>query len=451
MMRPGDFSLQGSIGIMAPFKEEPVIRVGLIHDRETIEFSIESPFKLVSESGDSLTIHPISSQRWKVSLADTGSLRVENVENGEHRDFADSKWVQVIPHEMSETLTTLHNVTIGIQFHWQRDEDQDFLHIMEFRKSGEKVLTAINQLPVETYLQSVISSEMSGTSPLSLLKAHTVIARSWLIAQMKKPPHKDFLVCADDHCQRYQGMKRFTKIVGQAVRETRGEVLTYQNEICDTRYYKTCGGVSEDFVNCWPPNEVPYCTAILDEPGGETTPLPDLTVEANVRAWVLSRPPSFCNATPEELAPVLNEYDKEIPDLYRWTVTFSNEELSRLVESKSGKKIGKIKSLIPRRRGPSGRIIEMDILGTEDTLHLDDQLEIRRHLSESHLYSSCFVVDTEGGSKDVPEKFILLGGGWGHGVGLCQIGAAMMGLKGYDYQQILFHYYKGSSLTPWWK
>jgi SpoIID/LytB domain protein len=436
---------------MAPLKEEPVIRVGLIHNREVIEFSIEEPFKLVSDTGESLMIHPISRQKWSISLDEKGNIRLGNSENGTHKDFAGSKWVQVVPQNPEETILTLHNVTIGIQFHWQRDEDQDFSYVMEFRKTGEKTLTAINQLPVEAYLQCVISSEMSGTSPLSLLKAHTVIARSWLIAQMKKPPHRDFLVCADDHCQRYQGLRRLTKAAVQAARETRGEVLTYQEEVCDTRYYKICGGVSEDFVNCWPPEDVPYCTAVLDETEAENKTLPDLTVEANVREWVMSRPESFCNATPEELAPVLNEYDKEIPDLYRWVVTYTNEELAKLVETKSGKKIGKIKKLIPLRRGPSGRIIEMDIVGTESTLHIDDQLELRRHLSESHLYSSCFVVDTEGGTADIPAKFILHGGGWGHGVGLCQIGAAMMAIKGYDYQQILFHYYKGSSLTPWWK
>jgi SpoIID/LytB domain protein len=436
---------------MAPLKEEPVIRVGLIHDKEIIEFSIEEPFKLVSDTGESLMIHPISRQKWSISLAENGNIRLGNSENGTHKDFTGSKWVQAVPQNPDETILTLHKVTIGIQFHWQRDEDQDFSYVMEFRKTGEKTLTAINQLPVEAYLQCVISSEMSGTSPLSLLKAHTVIARSWLIAQMKNPPHRDFLVCADDHCQRYQGLKRLTKAAVQAARETRGEVLTYQDEVCDTRYYKTCGGVSEDFVNCWPPEDVPYCTAVLDEPDAENKPIPDLTVEANVREWVMARPESFCNATPEELAPVLNEYDKEIPDLYRWVVTYTNEELAKLVETKSGKKIGMIKKLIPLRRGPSGRIIEMDIVGTENTLHIDDQLELRWHLSESHLYSSCFVVDTEGGTADIPAKFILHGGGWGHGVGLCQIGAAMMGIKGYDYQQILFHYYKGSSLTPWWK
>ena len=435
--------------MIAKIVEEPKIRVGLIHDKSTIEFSIEKPFTLVPDQGQKIAVHPITKQRWRVTP--DSDITIQNLQTLEKYSFPLAEYLRVIPADEANTLTTLHNVTIGIEFHWQRDEDDDFPYTMEFHKTGKNAITAINELPVEKYLQSVISSEMSGNSPIELLKAHTIIARSWLIAQMAVPPHHNYLVCHDDHCQRYQGMRRWTKAAGKAVQETRGEVLTYQDEICDTRYSKSCGGVAENFENCWPPAVVPYCQAIIDEPDSEALPIPDLTNEENVRKWVLTRPPSFCNSKPEELALMLNEYDNEIKDLYRWTVEYTNAEITQLLESKSGKKIGQLKSIKPLKRGPSGRILSIDFIGTTGNIHMDDQLQIRRLLSPSHLYSSCFVVDTEGDNDGVPEKFILHGGGWGHGVGLCQIGAAVMSCRGFNYKQILFHYYRGTELTQWWQ
>jgi len=435
---------------MPPLKKEPVIRVGVIHEKERVEFSLDQPFNLVPEVGEPLEIIPVGTQKFRFT-ADEDNLIIESSELGYKAHFPHCEFVRVEPLQPETAIFTVHNCTIGISFHWQRDHDHDYPFLLEIHRSSGNTLWAINEVPVELYLESVISSEMSGKSPTELLKAHTIIARSWLIAQMAKPPHHNFLVCHDDHCQRYYGLQRREPAAMEAVKATRGEVLTYQNEIADTRYAKICGGVSENFENCWPESVVPYCHSVVDEAPGDNKTCPDLTVEENVREWVMSRPNSFCNATPEERAAVLNEFDSEIPSLYRWVVTFTNQEVTALIERKSGKRIGKLKSMVPLRRGPSGRIIEMDFIGTDGTIRLDDQLEIRRHLSTSHLYSSCFVVDTEGDlGNGVPEKFILHGGGWGHGVGLCQEGAAIMATRGYSYQQILFHYYQGTELTRWW-
>jgi stage II sporulation protein D len=428
--------------------KEPTIRVGLIEDSDVVKFSIEKPTFLVPEKGMKIKLTPKGKETWRIFS--NGGLVCENVATGEKHDYPEATFVRVEPEDLHNTLTVLHDITIGIQFHWQRDEDDDYPYILEFRRTADQQIMVINELPVERYLESVISSEMSGNCPPALLHAHTVIARSWLIAQMQNPPHVNYLVCHDDHCQRYQGMRRWTKSAGKAVKETHGEVLTYQGGICDTRYSKSCGGISENFENCWPPQKVPYCQTIVDAPESEISPVPDLTLEENVRAWVTSRPASFCNANPQELDRLLVEYDQEIKDLFRWEVVYSQEEITKLIESKTQKKLGKLKEIKTGKRGPSGRLLSVDFMGTTGNIHVDIELEIRRVLSPSHLYSACFVVDTEGEKDGVPEKFILRGGGWGHGVGLCQIGAAVMSTRGYDYKQILQHYYRGTELTQWW-
>lgn len=357
---------------------------------------------------------------------------------------------------------SLMDVVIGVNFHWQRLETQTFRGSLRLLADGGKIW-AINDLPVEDYLESVISSEMSAQSSLPLLMAHAVISRSWLMSQIDgntapntQASHGDafirwydhtdhtlFDVCADDHCQRYQGITKETSPnVAEAIRRTRGELLTYGDEICDARFSKCCGGAMEEFQYCWDDTPKPYLKGIGDTP--EET-IPDLTVEENARQWILSSPKSFCNTTDKRiLSQVLNDYDQETTDFYRWRVNYTQEELSKLVEKKLGAGLGTITDMRPLKRGTSGRICELRITGTKKTIVVGKELEIRRALSESHLYSSAFVVEKQG------DTFTLIGAGWGHGVGLCQIGAAVMGDKGYAYDEILRHYYPGAEIEKAW-
>ena len=357
---------------------------------------------------------------------------------------------------------SLMDVVIGVNFHWQRLETQTFRGSLRLLADGGKIW-AINDLPVEDYLESVISSEMSAQSSLPLLMAHAVISRSWLMSQIDgniapntQASHGDafirwydhtdhtlFDVCADDHCQRYQGITKETSPnVAEAIRRTRGELLTYGDEICDARFSKCCGGAMEEFQYCWDDTPKPYLKGIGDTP--EET-IPDLTVEENARQWILSSPKSFCNTTDKRiLSQVLNDYDQETTDFYRWRVSYTQEELSKLVEKKLGAGLGTITDMRPLKRGTSGRICELRITGTKKTIVVGKELEIRRALSESHLYSSAFVVEKQG------DTFTLIGAGWGHGVGLCQIGAAVMGDKGYAYDEILRHYYPGAEIEKAW-
>lgn len=357
---------------------------------------------------------------------------------------------------------SLMDVVIGVNFHWQRLETQTFRGSLRLLADGGKIW-AINDLPVEDYLESVISSEMSAQSSLPLLMAHAVISRSWLMSQIDgntapntQASHGDafirwydhtdhtlFDVCADDHCQRYQGITKETSPnVAEAIRRTRGELLTYGDEICDARFSKCCGGAMEEFQYCWDDTPKPYLKGIGDTP--EAT-IPDLTVEENARQWILSSPESFCNTTDKRiLSQVLNDYDQETTDFYRWRVSYTQEELSKLVEKKLGVGLGTITDMRPLKRGTSGRICELRITGTKKTIVVGKELEIRRALSESHLYSSAFVVEKQG------DTFTLIGAGWGHGVGLCQIGAAVMGDKGYAYDEILRHYYPGAEIEKAW-
>lgn len=357
---------------------------------------------------------------------------------------------------------SLMDVVIGVNFHWQRLETQTFRGSLRLLADGGKIW-AVNDLPVEDYLESVISSEMSARSSLPLLMAHAVISRSWLMSQIDgntapntQASHGDafirwydhtdhtlFDVCADDHCQRYQGITKETSPnVAEAIRRTRGELLTYGDEICDARFSKCCGGAMEEFQYCWDDTPKPYLKGIGDTP--EET-IPDLTVEENARQWILSSPKSFCNTTDKRiLSQVLNDYDQETTDFYRWRVSYTQEELSKLVEKKLGAGLGTITDMRPLKRGTSGRICELRITGTKKTIVVGKELEIRRALSESHLYSSAFVVEKQG------DTFTLIGAGWGHGVGLCQIGAAVMGDKGYAYDEILRHYYPGAEIEKAW-
>ena len=369
----------------------------------------------------------------------------------------------------ADAIFEIKDVVIGVNFHWERKEDQRFAGSARFIVEHGQ-LTIVNILPVEDYLLSVISSEMSAHASLELLKAHAVISRSWLLAQIDKnkqivdsgekycastetdterikwydrEDHVNFDVCADVHCQRYQGVTRqSTAKVAEAINATRGQVLIYDGKLCDARFSKCCGGVFEEFENCWEPKHYHYLGARRD--GVDENNFPDLRNEQNASEWINSRPDAFCNtADAEILSQVLNNYDQETTDFYRWDVHYTQEQISELVRDRSGIDFGNIVDLQPVERGTSGRLVRLRFVGTKCTKVIGKELEIRRSLSKSHLYSSAFTVERHDvdPATGIPAAFTLHGAGWGHGVGLCQIGAAVMGAKGYDYLQILKHYF----------
>ncbi len=381
--------------------------------------------------------------------------------------------IEFFPKNAETGFFELCDVTIGVNFHWERKENQSFRGSLKLIIEQGRI-TAVNVLPVEEYLLSVISSEMSATASLELLKAHAVISRSWLLSQIEKnkqlkksahaynpcvrtdeeltrwydrEDHINFDVCADDHCQRYQGITReSTLAVREAIKATWGQVLTYDGNLCDARFSKSCGGVFEEFENCWEPVHYHYLVARCDS--RRPMDFPDLTVEENAEKWILSSPEAFCNTYDAHiLSQVLNSYDRETTDFYRWKVEYTQEELSELVKKRSGEDYGGIVDLIPLSRGTSGRIYRLKIVGTKKTYIIGKELEIRRTLSPSHLYSSAFVVEKIGSTDGLPDRFVIRGAGWGHGVGLCQIGAAVMGEKGYNYKEILLHYFIDASIT----
>lgn len=429
----------------------PQVRVGIMNEPE-VSFVLNGTY---SASGCAVT----GTQTVKCSA---GKI----LWNGELREE-----LLFIPQSWAEDSFTLKDVTIGVSFHWRRKEDQTFRGSLKLIVEDDKI-TAINILPIEDYLLSVISSEMSATASLELLKAHAVISRSWLLAQIRKTPdtansateierrtvgeqirwwdrddHKNFDVCADDHCQRYQGITRAsTETVRRAIDATWGQVLMSDGELCDARFSKSCGGVFEEFENCWEDRHHSYLVARRD--GEDEMDFPDLTREAAAEEWILSSPQAFCNTTDKEiLSQVLNDYDQETTDFYRWKVEYGQDELSELIRRRTGVDYGRIRDLQPVARGTSGRLYKMKIVGEKQSLVIGKELAIRYALSESALYSSAFVVEKhDADAEGYPAKFVIRGAGWGHGVGLCQIGAAVMGAKGYDYKQILLHYFVGATI-----
>ena len=386
--------------------------------------------------------------------------------------------------QSADASFSLSDVTIGVNFHWERKETQTFLGTLRFVVESDKIV-AINELPVEKYLESVISSEMSATSSLELLKAHAVISRSWLLAQMKKrrevaengnnffsftkkedtlirwydrEDHTLFDVCADDHCQRYQGITKETSPhVAEAIRQTKGQILIDGEEICDARFSKCCGGITEEFQYCWEDTPKTYLTAVRDIALGVEHTLPNLTNEEEAEKWIRFNRPAFCNTQDKKiLSEVLNDYDQETVNFYRWKETLSQEKLQQLIADKLKMDLGAILDMKAVERGKSGRISKLQLIGTEKTFTIGKELEIRRTLSDSHLLSSAFVVDKvvdkyDKDEQGVPQRFELIGAGWGHGVGLCQIGAAVMGEQGYHYDAILLHYYQGAEIKKLYK
>ncbi|MDR2496641.1 MAG: SpoIID/LytB domain-containing protein [Tannerellaceae bacterium] len=370
----------------------------------------------------------------------------------------------------AEASFDLRDVVIGKSFHWERREDQRFRGELHLVADGNRI-AAINLIDLEDYLESVISSEMNAAAPTEFLRAHAVISRSWLLAQIagNKPyagpsslitdgeltrwydreEHSLYDVCADDHCQRYQGITRASansRAIADIVRSTRGEVLMHNRQVCDARFYKCCGGITERFESVWEPVPHQYLQAVAD--ARLDGPLPDLSDEAAASAWIRSSPPAWCNTSDADLlSRALNNYDSETtPGFYRWTVDYDAGELSDIVRRRSGIDFGRILDLVPLSRGASGRIERLQIVGTKLTYIIGKELEIRRSLSESHLFSSAFVVDKTTGPDGLPQRFGLTGAGWGHGVGLCQTGAAVMGERGLSYRQILAHYYPGATI-----
>jgi SpoIID/LytB domain protein len=367
----------------------------------------------------------------------------------------------------------LKNVIIGVDFHWEQQENQQFQGALKLIAENGKV-RAINIIELEEYLKSVISSEMSSTSSSDLLKAHAVISRSWLLAQIEKTnsiktgsglyqtssetdteiirwydreDHHNFDVCADDHCQRYQGISKIhSEKALKAVEETFGEVTVFDGKICDARFSKCCGGLSENFENVWEPVRHSYLTKVVDSEFSDTTCV-DLRLEEEAELWIRNKPQAFCNTTDQQiLLQVLPGFDQQTTDFYRWKVEYSQTEISELIKKRSGIDFGEIIKLEAVLRGHSSRIIKLKITGTKKTLTVGKELEIRKWLSKSHLYSSAFVVEHLEIENGIPQKFVLAGAGWGHGVGLCQIGAAVMGEKGYSYKEILYHYFRDTNL-----
>ncbi len=437
---------------------QPQIKIGIVATEE-LHFSLTGSFKFNE------TI--INTGEYIAKIID-GEVVVEDDSGAEIK----SECFVFTPNSYN-SIFELQRVTIGVEFHWEQQENQRFKGSLKLIPENKKV-RAINIIEVEEYLKSVISSEMSAQSSNEFLKAHAVISRSWLLAQIEKTKslqtgggvyqtsfeqedeiirwydredHQNFDVCADDHCQRYQGITKIhSEKVLQAVEETKGEVLLYHEKICDARFSKCCGGITENFENVWEEVRHPYLTKIVDAEIEDTTCV-DLRLEDEAEKWIRRSQSAFCNTTDEKiLSQVLPGFDQKTTDFYRWKVEYTQQEISELINRKSGIDFGSVIKLEALKRGHSSRIIKLKITGTKKTLTIGKELEIRKWLSKSHLYSSAFVVDHLNIKEGIPQKFVLSGAGWGHGVGLCQIGAAVMGEKGYSYKEILSQYFRGTSL-----
>ncbi|MCI0488672.1 MAG: SpoIID/LytB domain-containing protein [Blastocatellia bacterium] len=462
---------------MTGIKSEPSIRVGLVTGARAARVTLQGRF--TDANGKSFTEGDYT------ATAENGAITLY----GERQVRAHS--LRFSAEDFDACRFTVHDVTIGIDFHWERKESQSFQGTLELR-AGEEGLIVINELPLEAYLVSVISSEMSASCPAELLRAHAIVARGWLLAQLRgsrvageqgsrgagergfehsnastihhasrvtpaeiirwydRENHAEFDVCADDHCQRYQGIsKAFSQAAFDAVRETRGKALMSEGEICDARYSKSCGGMTEVYSAAWEDRDVPYLASIYDGAGEPTGYSMPLTVESNAEVWITSSPEAYCNAASGELlARILTGFDQETQDFYRWEVSYSGDELSEIIEARLGLGLGRIIALEPLERGRSGRIIRLRISGEKESVIIGKELEIRRALARSHLYSSAFVVRSE----QYPETgFIecvrLVGAGWGHGVGMCQIGAAVMADLGRGHEEILAHYFLNAKLS----
>ncbi len=445
---------------MIQIDKEPAIKVGIMLGRQ-ITFELYGDYKAAGTEN-------FLSGRF---VAELSGNKIICKKGQEKFEFGES--ITFEPRDLGTESFLIRDVIIGSKFHWERKEKQRFIGALTLLKVEDKI-QIINTLPLEKYLTSVISSEMNARSSLQFLKSHAVVSRSWVLSQMQKAgkkkdkkeksqqsknpnevmkwynreDHTLFNVCSDDHCQRYQGI---TKIVSEtahiAVNQTYGIVLTSGNSICDTRYSKACGGITESFENTWEHIPQPYLSSVIDnkfEPDGYRL---DFSKEENARKWITGSPPAYCNTREKKvLSQILNDYDQETINFYRWEVEYSQAEISGILKEKSGIDFGEILDIVPLERGFSSRLIKIGIKGTKNSLTVGKELEIRRLLSKTHLYSSAFIVEKKEIVNGIPSGFIIRGAGWGHGVGLCQIGAAVMALKGYQFDEILLHYFSGASL-----
>jgi SpoIID/LytB domain protein len=446
---------------MITINKEPDINVGILSSKK-INFELHGEFKSYGKEN-------IFSGRFMAELENDKIVCSQGTEK-----FEIENEITFVPHDFEIESFLLRDVRIGINFHWQRKEKERFNGSLRLLKDGDTIV-AINIIPAESYLTSVVSSEMSARSSLQLLKSHAIISRSWLLAQIIKSKkiknkketyssgyqnegeiirwygredHILFDVCADDHCQRYQGItKVFTEAARLAVKQTSGVVLISENNICDARYSKSCGGITESFENVWEPVKHSYLKSVIDykfEPENYNL---DFTSEVNARKWIKGNPSAFCNTHDKKiLSQVLIDYDQATDDFYRWKVEYRQQEISKIIISKTGLDFGNIIDLIPLERGFSGRLIKLKIIGTKKSLIIGKELEIRRVLSKTHLYSSAIIIEKEDIVENIPQKFSIYGAGWGHGVGLCQIGAAVMAAKGYQFDEILLHYFSNTKL-----
>ncbi len=443
-------------------RQEPHIAVGIIDGAARIDGRLDGTFSIVG-GGSAAGRFSANAASGAIVLLDQGG-----------REAARSAVLRLLA--QGPAAFSLFNVLIGKRFHWERPEDQTFRGDLLLRLREDGSMAIINEIPMEEYLRSVVSSEMSATAPLEFLKAHAIISRSWLLAALGKKgaakqadkaaqgaanergamirwydreEHDLFDVCADDHCQRYQGVTKITS--GRpldAAAATRGMVLSYGEEICDARYSKACGGLTEEFATAWESVRVPYLTSVADSAG----PHSPIETEAQAREWILSSPEAYCRVEEQALIKeVLPGFDRETKDFFRWTVAYSRDDLSSLVQEKSGLDLGAIRELKPLLRGPSGRICRLKIIGSKGSVVVGKELEIRRWLSPTHLLSSAFVVDAQRDCRGRVEAFTLHGAGWGHGVGLCQIGAAVMAIRGFSAKEILSHYFAGASIRRVYK
>ncbi len=436
---------------------EPIISVGLIENSKEVRGNFNGYFEL------------------PYSIKLQGSFRGASKDG--HLVLYDDEEVEVLRSEelycrsLNNATFTLSGVTIGINFHWERKEKQTFEGDLRILLNADGTLTVINEVCLELYLQSVISSEMSAEAPIELLQAHAIISRSWLVAMLERlekfkniskqsqqsleteneiirwydrEDHAFFDVCADDHCQRYQGITRIiSNFVKEAVEATQGIVLVADNEVCDARFSKACGGRTELFENCWEETQIPCLQSVSDS----SVNYPPILNEADAERWITSSPDVYCNTTNRNiLQHVLPSFDQETTDFFRWKIEYSREQLEEILHAKSEIDFGTIMDIVPLKRGISGRIVKLKIVGSKRTMVVGKELEIRRWLSKSHLYSSAFIVKIERDGKGVPMKFVFYGAGWGHGVGLCQIGAAVMASKGFTAEEILKHYFHCAEL-----
>ena len=432
--------------------QEPKIKVALLQNYNEVHIALNGKFFL--PDGRAMDGQfTVRADQWLIELIDSSGKEI-------------LRQKEILLSAEEEANFTVSDVKIGIDFHWQRSQEQSFRGNLFLSAGSDSSFNLINEISLEDYLESVISSEMSAAAPLEFLKAQAITARSWLVAMLARKKtvrshpaskneneivvwqdvndHRGFDVCADDHCQRYQGITRIiSKNVHTAIKDTRGFFLVYAGEICDARYYKSCGGQTEIFSTAWEDKSPKYLKSVSDDVVQHSP----VQSEAQAECWLTGRPHAYCDTTDKELlSKILPAFDQETPDFYRWQVLYKRQDLEEIIRKKSGIDFGTLRNLIPLERGTSGRIYKLKIEGSQRTVIVGKELEIRRWLSESHLLSSAFVVSVERATTGEISRFILSGGGWGHGVGMCQIGAAVMATKGFKVEEILAHYFTGAIL-----